>query len=303
MRVLIIGLGSIASKHINALKLINAGVEIYALRTNPTSKSDMRVINLFNWSEVPGDIDFVIISNPTSMHYRAIQQAAELRIPLFIEKPPLADLKDAESLVSLVENSGVLTYIAFNFRFHPVINWLKKELPNKRILEIQVYCGSFLPDWRQGQDYRQIYSAKKEMGGGVHLDLIHELDYLKWIFGMPEKISGFISKISELEMDAPDCAHYWLTYKKMNVSVILNYYRKDAKRQLEIVFEDETWIADLLKFTVRKVSGELLFSTEADILKLYEDQMRYFIDCINTQKPLMNNLEDSIKTLKMALGQ
>ena len=302
MKVLIIGLGSIAFKHISALKAINKDTEIYALRSNNSKNSNIRVTDIFDWKQIPVDIDFIIISNPTSEHYDTIRRAIKLKKPLFIEKPPLLNLDNSEDLINHVRQDNIVTYVAFNYRFHPVLIWLKDAVSDKRVIEVQAYCGSYLPAWRPTSDYRQIYSASKELGGGVHLDLIHELDYLRWIFGLPEKVFGFISKKSDLEINSADCAHYWLTYERMNISVILNYYRIDAKRQLEIIFKDETWIADMLKFTVNSHDGKTLFSVKPDPMKLYYDQMVYFLDCINNKKKIENDLEYSMESLRMALS-
>jgi predicted dehydrogenase len=191
MKVLIIGLGSIAKKHINALKIIDIHTGIYALRSDKEAKVCQGVTNIFSWEDIPKDINFVIISNPTSEHYKSIKQSIQLCVPLFIEKPPVMKLNDADELIKLIKGNNIRTYVAFNLRFHPVIQWLKNNLPLNKVIEVQSYCGSYLPDWRPEKDYRQVYSSQKKLGGGVHLDLLHELDYIRWIFGEPDRTISF----------------------------------------------------------------------------------------------------------------
>ena len=212
------------------------------------------------------------------------------------------DLSGVAQLLQLCKAHKIRTYTAFNFRFHPVLLWLQENLKVKRVLEAQAYCGSYLPDWRPGRDYRNVYSAKKALGGGVHLDLIHELDYLLWLFGDPEVVTSFRNKVSDLKIDSPDFAQYWLRYPKLNISVILNYYRRDPKRQLEIVLEDDTWIADLLHGTVINANGKILFEDRRPVSETYSRQMKYFIDGLKLDEPYMNSLSDSVKTLKYCLG-
>ena len=43
-------------------------------------------------------------------------------------------------------------------------------------------CHSYLPQWRK-KNYKKSYSSNAKLGGGVSLDLSHEIDYIQWIFG------------------------------------------------------------------------------------------------------------------------
>jgi len=88
MRVLVIGLGSIAKKHLKALALLQPDAEIIALRSNRSSEPYPNVRDIYNWNEIAIlKIDFAIISNPSSEHKRTIEQLIPFGFPLFIEKP------------------------------------------------------------------------------------------------------------------------------------------------------------------------------------------------------------------------
>lgn len=301
MKVLIIGFGSIAQKHMSVLYKLKPDCEAYALRSSHLSKDINGVKSLHSWKEVPDDIDFILITNPTSEHYYTIKKCLDFKAPLFIEKPPFKDLGGVEELIEEIEEKGIRTYTAFNFRFHPVIKWLKKNLVVEKVLEVQAYCGSFLPDWRPGRDYRKVYSAKKDLGGGVHLDLIHEMDYLIWLFGEPHSSNSLRSKVSKLEINSCDIACYWLQYKELIVSVILNYFRRDSKRCLEIVMEDDTWNADLIKSNITDASGKILYQADTSIGETYFRQMQYFLETLEKKESFMNQLSESTKTLKLSL--
>jgi predicted dehydrogenase len=304
MKVLIIGMGSIARKHIHALQKIDSNAIIYAMRSGQKDHYGIENIhNLFEWTDVPSDIDFILVSNPTSFHYETIQTAIKLNKPLFIEKPPLQSLEGSEELIKLISEQNLSTYVAFNMRFHPVITWLKENINVNDVVEVQAYCGSYLPDWRPGRNYKEVYSAQKAYGGGVHLDLIHEIDFIKWIFGKPHTSSGFISNVSHLEIDSSDCAHYWLSYPNYNISIILNYYRRVAKRQIEIVTHNDILLADLLNYTITNSKEELLFSCEPNVLISFEKQMQYFIESIQSNTEISSNFTAAIETLKISLIQ
>jgi len=306
MNVLIVGLGSIAAKHIDALKSIDENITIYALRSNANAESVEGIINVYNLDDVNASLDFAIISNPTHLHYEFIDSLVSKGINLFIEKPPLASLDNSENLIKKINDSKVANYVACNLRFHPCIQFLKETFiknQDKRINEVNIYCGSYLPDWRPGKDFREIYSARPEMGGGVHLDLFHELDYTYWLFGKPIRTNSVLRNTSSLDIPAIDYANYIFEYDNFTANIILNYYRKDAKRIIEIVFEDETWNIDLINNTIYGKDGVKIFSdTTFRVINTYKSQMNYFINTLKVNKEQMNTFAESIEVLKLCLG-
>ena len=302
MTILIIGLGSIAKKHIAALRKQFGDCMIYALRSSANNGKPEGVINIYTVDEIPEDIDFSIISNPTSKHDEAIRILVELGKPILIEKPVLSTLDNAEELKALIVDNGVVTYVGCNLRFHPAILRLKEEMGKRRPIEMNVYCGSYLPDWRPNTDYREIYSAKASLGGGVHLDLIHELDYSIYLLGMPDNVQAFGGRKSQLEIDSWDVAHYILEYDNSSVFITTNYYRRKAKREIECVWEDGTWTTDLLAGTITNDTGEVIFSCEFDMMDTYNDQLVYFWRSIQEQRQPMNSFDEAVDVLKICLN-
>lgn len=301
MKVLIIGMGSIANKHVNALRAIDPEVQCLALRRAQCDEVN-GVKNIYDKADIPSDIDFVLISNPSSLHHETIDWTIALGKPLFIEKPTLTSLEGAHDLVEKVNQYQIITYSAFNMRFHPVIEWLKKQITASDVLECNAYCGSYLPDWRPQTDYRQSYSASAELGGGVHLDLIHEIDYVAYLLGKPERTFGIAKHVSDLEISSTDIARYVYLYADKTAGITLNYYRRDPSRYIELVLKSGTWRADLLKNTVTNDHGETLFTTAETMLDSYTHQMRYFITCLKNNTRPMNSLADSLASLQICLN-
>lgn len=304
MLVLIVGLGSIAIKHIHAVRSIDENSTIYALRSSKESILFDGIINLYSEGEIPVEIDFAIVCNPTQMHFETIAKLSKLRVPLFIEKPPLHTILRSERLVSLLDERKIITYIACNLRFHPCVKFIKEYLQtnHNRVNEVNVYCGSYLPDWRPEKNFRDVYSASEVLGGGVHLDLYHEMDYAVWLFGTPHSNKGYRSSESSLGLDSSDYANYLLNYKGFNLSIILNYYRRKPKRSMEIVFKDSTVTVDLISNKVITDMGVIIFASEEyNIMSSYIDQMRYFIKCIKSEKKPMNDFNEALEILKLCL--
>ena len=305
MNVLIIGLGSIALKHIKALQELYPTIIIYALRRKgESSKGIEGVIEIYDINEIDIDsIDFILISNPTSVHYDTIRKVIMYKRPLFIEKPLFSEItEDSNALVNKVEEQGIPTYVACNLRFLECIAKIKELIVGKRVNEVNVYCGSYLPDWRPNVDFRKVYSANKEMGGGVHIDLIHELDYIYWLFGTPYHTQSFFSNKSSLNITAYDYANYLWEYNDFSISVVLNYYRKDNKRTLEILTDEGTYLVDLLKNTI-SYNKKLIFQSNQLSLQTYTAQMQFFVEEILKKQIKFNTIVEANKVLELCLQE
>lgn len=308
MKVLIVGLGSIAQKHIAALRQIEEGVDIYALRSSRNSRHIDLVEDVYDWGEAEAiQPDFVLISNPTSLHAEVLERAIGIGCPLFIEKPLFQSLSSVTTLERIIK-SGLPTYVACNLRFLGCLRYLKCQLDDEqsglrsRINEVNIYCGSYLPDWRPATDYKKCYSAIPELGGGVHLDLIHELDYAYWLFGMPDMVRATMKSQSSLGIKAVDYANYLLGYSNFCANVVLNYYRRDYKRTMEIVFDEDTWEVDLSSNSIKDSRGNVIFSDETTIAMTYRLQMEYFIrQVVNNGCKSFNDVTDAFNVLKIAL--
>ena len=304
MNILIVGLGSIAKKHIEALERLNIDTTVYALRSNKNALKVENVINIFDLEAVDVTFDFAIISNPTHLHYEFIETLALKEIPLFIEKPAVHTLENVDALAKIIEDKKLITYVACNLRFHPCISFLKDKLQKEQlnINEINVYCGSYLPEWRANKDYKSIYSANADMGGGVHLDLFHEIDYTTWLFGFPKKTSSVLRSVSTIDIKAYDYANYILEYDRFTASIILNYYRRQVKREIEIVLDTETLVVDLVNNTIKSDDGNVLFEDiDYSIQRTYQSQLMYFTDLLKKGIQPMNSFSESIKNLKICL--
>lgn len=303
MKILIIGLGSIAKKHIKAIRQLDEDAEIYALRSNPESRSDVsEITNIYNLKDFPiSDLDFILISNPTSEHFSTVQQLSTYNKPLFIEKPLFSEINnETESLVNILESKNTITYVACNLRFLGCLQELKNLLKGKIINEVNVYCGSYLPDWRPNIDFRKVYSANKEMGGGVHIDLIHELDYVYWLFGNPDKTKSFFSNSSSLNISAYDYANYLWVYKNFSASIVLNYYRRESKRTIEVVTDEGVFQVNLLKNTI-EFNNTCIFTSQKTIADTYYDQVKFFVENIVQMKEKFNTIAEANTILKLCM--
>lgn len=311
-KVLVIGCGSIGQRHIRALKRLD-DIAIAAYRTRkghcqgfPREFKDIREFSnekdAFIWSP-----DYMVISNPTSLHLEYLLKGIDARIEnIFVEKPVANDFKDIKRHIrKLLDYKGNIA-VGFNLRFHIVTKKIKELVESKRygnVLKARLEAGHYLPDWHPYEDYRNTYAARRELGGGVLRTLCHEIDLAQYLFGDFKDVYGEVDKIGNLDIDVDDSVHMLASMDNgIKVEIKLDYLRPMPDRKGEILFENGLLEYDFneprLRYAdYRKKDWEILFSTDMyDKQNQYQDQMKAFIDKDYT---LFCNLKEGIEVMRV----
>jgi predicted dehydrogenase len=196
MNVLVIGYGSIGSRHARLLAALGCNVAVLSRRPIQFPKLFRDLVVALE-SHIP---DYVVIANSTGEHFETLYELAKVKYngTVIVEKPIFEQNKE----ISNLPFRGL--FVAYNLRFHPIILRVKSLLQRRRIFSVQGYVGKYLPDWRPSTDYRLSYSAKATLGGGALRDLSHELDYLTWILGGWNRVAALGGRLSSLEIDSDD---------------------------------------------------------------------------------------------------
>lgn len=301
MRIIFFGLGSIGQRHAKIL-LENYSHDLYTFRSGANGDANsLGIKEIYSWEEVK-DLkpDIAFITNPTFLHIETAIKCAEIRCRLFIEKPIDKSTEGLDKLIKLVEEKNLVTYVAYNLRFHPVIQNLKEYLKEKKPLYARVVCTSFLPCWRPNTDYFKSYSANKAMGGGVILDLSHEIDYVDYLFGRIKKISGNFAKLGNVTVDAEDYADVLVVSGDIPVNIHLDFLSQLRQRYIQIDIEGLTVVGDLINAEIKEYEGEAVKNNirlKYERGQEYEEQLEYFFDNIDNPK-MMNNLIEAADLFK-----
>ncbi|HLD69905.1 MAG TPA: Gfo/Idh/MocA family oxidoreductase [Candidatus Omnitrophota bacterium] len=295
MKVLFFGLGSIGQRHATLIKK-NFDYELYAFRSGQGPKNGLGLKELHRWDEVERiRPDVAFITNPTALHIKTAIQCAKRRMHLFIEKPIDAATKDLNRLKQIVKKNKLSTYVAYCLRFHPVILELKKILAGTPIYHMRIQATSFLYRWRKGSDPKKSYSARAKMGGGVILDLSHELDYIEFILGEIQSMKGDFDRRSDVTVDSEDYADFLIQTKKAPVNLHLNFMSQLNQRIIQVDCKKYSFVADIRKSTLSeyrdgKLARKKVFKDS--IKECYVKQLNYFFAHLG--KPhMMNDLEEA----------
>ena len=308
MKVCFCGLGSIGRRHLKNLLVTaeesGSDLEIHALRRTEKPLDNgcggFLSCQFSEESQLDRDYDIVFITNPTGMHYETMRLMADRTRHMFIEKPIYHSADCSISDLNL--NKEGIFYVAGPLRYSGVIQTLKKILPEEKIYCVRVICSSYLPDWRPAADYRLVYSARKALGGGVALDLIHEWDYLTFLFGFPPKLSHISGKYSRLEIDSEDLAVYIAEYQDKVIELHLDYFGRLPRREIEIFTEKGTIIGDLIRNTIVFNDGREQIRFEEEPNDIYLREMQFFMGRV-LRKQSFSNLQDCHNVLRIALGK
>jgi predicted dehydrogenase len=318
MNILVIGYGSIGKRHVdNLLKLRQIDQIIIcsnhhdSFQNRPEKEKLELVRSLEELSPMMSkgrQFDFAIIANETYKHIEAAKIFANYGVHLFIEKPLCHSIKDAISLKKIAEKSNVKIFVAYNFRFLGAIQYIKNQISSGVIGSLyfaEIEVGQYLPSWRPLSDYRESYSARKEQGGGVALDLSHEVDYMRYLFGEPVSWKIMKSKVSDLDINSEDIFKGIYRFSSgFLCSVHTDYIRHNKKRGINIVGSKGTLECDFIKkyIKMQKNSGEISLIEDAhlfDVDESYRSELNHFIECIEKDKTPKITLDDGIEVLKL----
>ncbi len=243
MKACVIGLGSIGKRHVEVLRTL--GVETISVSGHLDVSDD----NYRTFGECLAnhpDISYVVIANETAKHLETLLAVRKLYIGLVLVEKPFTH----DNYVPEIPSSDNV-FVAYNLRFHPIIQKIKTIVANQQILSAHIYVGQHLSTWRPDTDYSSCYSASKVMGGGVLRDLSHELDYGMWLFGEPTQLHAISGQFSNLAITSDDfCSVMYTSTKTPIVSINMNYLDHITQREIIINTNELTIKADLVKNTL-----------------------------------------------------
>lgn len=325
MKILMIGLGSIGQRHLrNIRRLYGDETEIlaYRVRGSKTTFSDSMQIrenvdvekeyNITSYTLLSEALaqkpDIAFICNVTKAHIPCALEAARTGCHLFIEKPLSDSFSGVDELVRIAEEKNVKIFVGFQNRYNPALLKLKEYLVNGvigNIISVHVQVGERLSTMHSYEDFRTTYMARSDLGGGLILNqMIHEIDYLRFLFSDPESLYAAGNMLSEnLNIDVDDCCDVIMKYDNFNVALHGDFYQYPPSREITVIGTEGKINADIINNKVMLFKNDTVHTDEFKDFRrndMFAAELKSFISCIENNNEPEIGIEAGIGSLKIA---
>lgn len=331
MKALIVGLGGIGQRHTRNLRiLLGDSVEILAYRVRrqmhvvtPALEADRsRNVEKEYGIQTFGKIeealkqkpDIAFICNPSSLHIPVTMACIQADCDVFVEKPLSDSIRGTAELISAADERRAVAMVGYQLRFHPCLQALAQVVKSGalgNLVGVRATVGEYLANWHPYEDYRQMYAARADLGGGVVLSQIHEFDYLYSLFGVPKRIYALGGHWSDLEIDVEDAASILMecnvAHHVLPIHLHQDYVQSPPSRQCEVIGDQGRVVMDLHAlcvsvFTRGNTTPEVHSFSGFERNQLFLDQLKHFLECVKSRMKPVVDLRDGLQSLRMALA-
>lgn len=313
-RVLVVGLGSIGQRHLRLARELLPDADIRVLRHQECDSTPEYADGCFSRLEQALDFapQIAVIASPATFHLDMARSLAQAGVHLLVEKPLAASPAGIPFLLESCRAQGLVLLTGYNLRFLPSLQRFRSQLKEDRIgrvLSVRCEIGQYLPSWRPDADYRLGVSARRELGGGALLELSHELDYLRWIFGEVDWVKATLSRQSSLEIDVEDTAHLILGFvpddgRRLIGTLNMDFIRHDAVRLCVAIGEGGSLRWNGLTGAVEHLEAgskewREIYRHQHQRDESYRAEWQHFLACVREQSAPLVTGEDGLRVMQI----
>ena len=247
-------------------------------------------------------INAAIICSPANTHLKYINFFKKEKINYLVEKPIFTDNEINLVNKNFTKKNRLTELVGYQLRYNKTLNKLKKLIDLKtqgKIYCIKIFVNSYLPLWRKKM--KNSISLSKEKGGGVLLELSHEIDYMLWLFGNPKYLRAFIDETKIFNKEVEERANIFFYYNSYVLQLDMSFNSRFEKRSILIEGTKGSLKADLINNTIylnRSGSSKIIYKNNQKKLNMLFEQNNFFIKSVKN-KQNKNNLLNSLKVLKL----
>jgi predicted dehydrogenase len=312
--VLVAGAGSIGRRHMANLRKLGIHKLAAADRDAARLKPVVDELGVEAFADLEEALrvfkpDVVFVCTPPAFHIEQALSALRSGADVFIEKPLSHSTEGVGALKAEAGKRGRVVQVGYNLRFNPGIQTLKRLVEEGvagRILWARAEVAQYLPNWRPWQDYRQSYTARRELGGGIILDASHEIDYILWLLGPPRELTCMAGQVSGLETNVEDCATILLRLRSgAQADVHMDFAQRTASRSCVLAGECARLEWEYAENQVRIIRPEdapEVIKYDFETNQMYIAEVEDFFSCVHNRVTLNQSLAESELTLEVALA-
>jgi predicted dehydrogenase len=171
-KILVVGTGSIGRRHAENLSSLGAKVTPVGWRGTSAGRiaDDLR----------SGQFDGMVIATATPVRLALISAAANASVPVYVEKPLAYTGEALRQILTAAAPVAGRSMLGFMMRYHPAFRDLAQaDLSGSFRFDFAI--GHDVTQWRANWKFSESYASDPQ-GGGVLLDLCHELDMAACLF-------------------------------------------------------------------------------------------------------------------------
>ena len=255
MKYALIGCGRIAVNHVKAI--INNSLEFVAAcdldlgqidrlfeKTNYRGNPD-RFVDYKEMIDKHPEIDLIAIATESGIHAEIALYCINHGINVIIEKPMAMSMKDADEIVRMSQEKGVVVCACHQNRFNVAVQKTRNAIESGRFGKLS--HGSIHVRWNRNKDYynqAQWRGTWEQDGGCLMNQCIHGIDLLRWMMGNEvDTVYGVTKQQFHNYLEAEDVGMAVVTFKNGAIATIegtTNVYPKNLEETLYIFGEKGT---------------------------------------------------------------
>ncbi len=309
MNVAILGCGGMGRLH--ARMAANCGLKV-AVCADTIRPAAVQLAGEFNARAVSSpldaikakDVDIVVITTPTTTHEALVAEAAAAGKHIFCEKPFARTSAQCKRAIAAARKAGVNLFVGHVVRYFQEFEALRTQIQSGAIGEpgwAKVYRGGIYPG-APGSWFRDY-----DQSGGVTLDcMIHDLDWLRYVFGEPERI--FCQALMRREPTQMDYSQVTMRMKNGLIATVIGTWAHPSgfKVKVEICGESgmiqfDSTDAPFSAEARRTAAGPTMIVPSNPVsVSPYQLEWQDFIDWIEGKSLPRVTARDALRAVEMA---
>ena len=185
-RIGVAGAGLIGRKHIELIEA-SPNCVVAGIADPSAGAKAFAATNHFPWHPDLRELlereqpDSTIVASPNAIHLTIALDCIERGVPALIEKPVTDTAVAAQRLHQAVQRSGVPVLVGHHRRHNPVTTAVREAIAGGRIGQLTAVAGLWL--LKKPDDYFDVAWRREQGGGPVLINLVHDIDCLRFICG------------------------------------------------------------------------------------------------------------------------